>query len=159
MSDLYSIPVQTAGGQTTSLSEYKDQVVLIVNTASKCGFTKQYEGLEDLYKKYKDRGFAILGFPCNQFGKQEPGSDNEIQEFCQLNFGVSFPVYAKLDVNGAEAHPLFVELKKRAPGLLGTEGIKWNFTKFLIGKNGGSIKRYAPKDAPESLEVEIERLL
>ncbi|WP_444929642.1 glutathione peroxidase [Microbulbifer sp. SSSA002] len=159
MTDLYSIPVQTADGQTSSLAEYKDKVVLVVNTASKCGFTKQYAGLEELYKKYKDRGFAVLGFPCNQFGKQEPGSDEEIQTFCELNFGVSFPVYAKLDVNGDQAHPLFVELKKRAPGLLGTEGIKWNFTKFLIGKNGDNIKRYAPKDTPASLEAEIEQLL
>ncbi|WP_413664347.1 glutathione peroxidase [Microbulbifer sp. CNSA002] len=159
MTDLYSIPVQTADGQKTTLADYKDKVVLVVNTASKCGFTKQYAGLEDLYKKYKDRGFTVLGFPCNQFGKQEPGSDEEIQEFCELNFGVSFPVYAKLDVNGDEAHPLFVELKKRAPGLLGTEGIKWNFTKFLIGKNGENVKRYAPKDAPASLEIEIERML
>ncbi|WP_444921016.1 glutathione peroxidase [Microbulbifer sp. CnH-101-G] len=159
MSDLYSIPVKTASGETTSLEDYKGKLILVVNTASKCGFTKQYKGLEALYDQYKDRGLAVLGFPCNQFGKQEPGSDDEIQEFCELNFGVSFPVYAKLDVNGPTAHPLFVELKKRAPGLLGTEGIKWNFTKFLISKDGKEVKRYAPKDTPESLQEEIERML
>ncbi|WP_226644467.1 glutathione peroxidase [Microbulbifer variabilis] len=159
MTDLYSIPVKTASGETTSLEDYKGKLILVVNTASKCGFTKQYKGLEALYDQYKDRGLAVLGFPCNQFGKQEPGSDDEIQEFCELNFGVSFPVYAKLDVNGPTAHPLFVELKKRAPGLLGTEGIKWNFTKFLISKDGKEVKRYAPKDTPESLQEEIERML
>ncbi|WP_444891353.1 glutathione peroxidase [Microbulbifer sp. DLAB2-AA] len=159
MTDLYSIPVKTASGETTSLGDYKGKLILVVNTASKCGFTKQYKGLEALYDQYKDRGLTVLGFPCNQFGKQEPGSDDEIQEFCELNFGVSFPVYAKLDVNGPTAHPLFVELKKRAPGLLGTEGIKWNFTKFLISKDGKEIKRYAPKDTPESLQEEIERML
>ncbi|WP_444883748.1 glutathione peroxidase [Microbulbifer sp. PSTR4-B] len=159
MTDLYSIPVKTASGETTSLEDYKGKLILVVNTASKCGFTKQYKGLEALYDQYKDRGLTVLGFPCNQFGKQEPGSDDEIQEFCELNFGVSFPVYAKLDVNGPTAHPLFVELKKRAPGLLGTEGIKWNFTKFLISKDGKEIKRYAPKDTPESLQEEIERML
>ncbi|USD22181.1 glutathione peroxidase [Microbulbifer sp. DLAB2-AF] len=159
MTDLYSIPVKTASGETTSLENYKGKLILVVNTASKCGFTKQYKGLEALYDQYKDRGLTVLGFPCNQFGKQEPGSDDEIQEFCELNFGVSFPVYAKLDVNGPTAHPLFVELKKRAPGLLGTEGIKWNFTKFLISKDGKEIKRYAPKDTPESLQEEIERML
>ncbi|QFT53574.1 glutathione peroxidase [Microbulbifer sp. THAF38] len=159
MSNLYSIPVKTASGETTSLEDYKGKLILVVNTASKCGFTKQYKGLEALYDQYKDRGLAVLGFPCNQFGKQEPGSDDEIQEFCELNFGVSFPVYAKLDVNGPTAHPLFVELKKRAPGLLGTEGIKWNFTKFLISKDGKEVKRYAPKDTPESLQEEIERML
>lgn len=159
MTDLYSIPVKTAAGETATLEDYKGKLILVVNTASKCGFTKQYKGLEALYNQYKDRGLAILGFPCNQFGKQEPGSDEDIQEFCKLNFGVSFPVYAKLDVNGPSAHPLFVELKKRSPGLLGTEGIKWNFTKFLISKDGQQVNRYAPKDSPESLQTEIERML
>ncbi|WP_323846965.1 glutathione peroxidase [Microbulbifer magnicolonia] len=159
MSELYSIPLQTADGTATSLEEHKGKVLLIVNTASKCGFTPQYQGLEALHEKYKDRGLAVLGFPCNQFGKQEPGSDEEIQQFCELNYGVSFPVYAKLEVNGPAAHPLFVELKKQAPGILGTEGIKWNFTKFLVNRDGQVVKRFAPKDKPEALEVEIEQLL
>ncbi|SEA37926.1 glutathione peroxidase [Microbulbifer marinus] len=159
MSELYSIPVQAADGSTTSLEEYKGKVLLIVNTASKCGFTPQYKGLEALHNKYKDQGLAVLGFPCNQFGKQEPGSDDEIQQFCELNYGVSFPVYAKLDVNGDGAHPLFVQLKKQAPGILGTEGIKWNFTKFLVNRDGQVVKRFAPKDKPEALETEIEQLL
>lgn len=159
MSDLYSIPLQTADGRSTSLDEYKGKVLLVVNTASKCGFTPQYQGLESLYQKYRERGFAVLGFPCNQFGQQEPGSDREIQQFCELNYGVSFPVYAKLEVNGAGAHPLFVQLKKQAPGILGTEGIKWNFTKFLVDREGRVVARFAPKDKPESLEAEIEKLL
>ncbi len=159
MSELYSIPLQTADGNSASLEEHKGKVLLIVNTASKCGFTPQYKGLEALHNKYKDQGLAVLGFPCNQFGKQEPGSDEEIQQFCELNYGVSFPVYAKLDVNGPDAHPLFVQLKKQAPGILGTEGIKWNFTKFLVNRDGQVVKRFAPKDKPEALEAEIEQLL
>ncbi|MBB5212930.1 glutathione peroxidase [Microbulbifer hydrolyticus] len=159
MTDLYSIPVQANDGQATTLEDYKGKVLLIVNTASKCGFTPQYQGLEELYRKYKDQGLVILGFPCNQFGKQEPGSDSEIQEFCTLNYGVSFPVYAKLDVNGANAHPLFTQLKKAAPGILGTEGIKWNFTKFLVNRDGDVVNRYAPKDKPQDLEADIEKQL
>ncbi|WP_299941251.1 glutathione peroxidase [uncultured Microbulbifer sp.] len=159
MADLYSIPIETADGKPSSLEDYKGKLLLVVNTASQCGFTKQYKGLESLYNRYKERGLVVLGFPCNQFGNQEPGSNEEIQTFCTLNFGVSFPVYAKLDVNGPAAHPLFVQLKKRAPGLLGTEGIKWNFTKFLISRDGKDVKRFAPKDTPESLQAEIEQML
>ncbi|MDP5209440.1 MULTISPECIES: glutathione peroxidase [unclassified Microbulbifer] len=159
MADLYSIPIETADGKASSLEAYKGKLLLVVNTASQCGFTKQYKGLEALYNSYKARGLVVLGFPCNQFGNQEPGSNEEIQTFCTLNFGVSFPVYAKLDVNGPAAHPLFVELKRRAPGLLGTEGIKWNFTKFLISRDGKAVKRFAPKDTPESLQAEIEQML
>lgn len=159
MSELYSIPLQAADGSSTSLEEHRGKVLLIVNTASKCGFTPQYKGLEALHNKYNERGLAVLGFPCNQFGKQEPGSDEEIQQFCELNYGVSFPVYAKLEVNGPAANPLFAELKKQAPGILGTEGIKWNFTKFLVNRDGQVVKRFAPKDKPEALEAEIEQLL
>ncbi|WP_153039140.1 glutathione peroxidase [Microbulbifer sp. Q7] len=159
MSDIYTIPVQANDGKESTLEQYKGKVLLIVNTASKCGFTPQYKGLEELHQKYKDKGLVILGFPCNQFGKQEPGSDSEIQEFCTLNYGVSFPVYAKLDVNGADAHPLFTQLKKSAPGILGTEGIKWNFTKFLVNRDGEVVNRYAPKDKPEALAEDIEKLL
>lgn len=159
MSNLYSIPLKTQDGREATLEEYRGKVLLAVNTASKCGFTPQYKGLEALYQKYRDQGLVVLGFPCNQFGKQEPGSDDEIQEFCELNFGVSFPLFAKLDVNGPEAHPLFTELKQQAPGLLGTEGIKWNFTKFLIDRDGQVVKRFAPKDKPEDLAAEIESLL
>lgn len=159
MSNLYSIPLKTQDGREATLEEYRGKVLLAVNTASKCGFTPQYKGLEALYHKYRDQGLVVLGFPCNQFGKQEPGSDDEIQEFCELNFGVSFPLFAKLDVNGPDAHPLFTELKQQAPGLLGTEGIKWNFTKFLIDRDGQVVKRFAPKDKPEDLAAEIESLL
>ncbi|WP_406828947.1 glutathione peroxidase [Microbulbifer sp. ARAS458-1] len=159
MSDIFTIPVQTSEGKKGTLDEFKGKVLLVVNTASKCGFTPQYQGLEDLYRKYKDQGLVVLGFPCNQFGQQEPGSDNEIQEFCTLNYGVSFPIYAKVDVNGSDAHPLFSLLKKQAPGILGTEGIKWNFTKFLVGREGDVVKRYAPKDKPEQIAADIEALL
>ncbi|KUJ82661.1 glutathione peroxidase [Microbulbifer flavimaris] len=159
MSNLYEKALKTQDGRDTTLGEHAGKVLLIVNTASKCGFTPQYKGLEALYQKYRDRGLEVLGFPCNQFGKQEPGSDEEIQSFCELNFGVSFPLYSKVEVNGDNAHPLFQELKKEAPGLLGTEAIKWNFTKFLVGRDGQVVKRFAPKDKPESLEAEIEALL
>ncbi|WP_288132696.1 glutathione peroxidase [Microbulbifer sp.] len=159
MTDLYSIPLTAADGTETTLDEHRGKVLLLVNTASKCGFTPQYQGLEDLYRDYKERGFTVLGFPCNQFGQQEPGSDSDIQEFCTLNYGVSFPVYAKLDVNGEEAHPLFRHLKSEAPGILGTEAIKWNFTKFLVNREGKVEKRYAPKDKPETLAADIEKLL
>ncbi|MFD1215195.1 glutathione peroxidase [Microbulbifer celer] len=159
MTDLYSIPLTAPDGTETTLDEHRGKVLLLVNTASKCGFTPQYQGLEDLYRDYKERGFTVLGFPCNQFGQQEPGSDSDIQEFCTLNYGVSFPVYAKLDVNGEEAHPLFRHLKSEAPGILGTEAIKWNFTKFLVNREGKVEKRYAPKDKPEALAADIEKLL
>ncbi|MFI2813231.1 MULTISPECIES: glutathione peroxidase [Microbulbifer] len=159
MSDLFSIPVKAQDGSETSLAEHKGKVLLVVNTASKCGFTPQYKGLQSLYEKYRDRGLEVLGFPCNQFGGQEPGGDDEIQEFCELNFGVSFPLYSKLEVNGPGAHPLFSELKQQAPGILGTERIKWNFTKFLVNREGQVVKRFAPKDKPEALEDEIEALL
>lgn len=159
MTDLLSIPVKTREGGETSLEEHKGKVLLVVNTASKCGFTPQYKGLQALYEKYRDRGLEVLGFPCNQFGSQEPGSDEEIQQFCELNYGVSFPVYSKLEVNGPDAHPLFSRLKKEAPGILGTERIKWNFTKFLVNRDGQVVKRFAPTDKPEALEAEIESLL
>ncbi|MBY6212418.1 glutathione peroxidase [Microbulbifer agarilyticus] len=159
MSEIFSIPVEGGDGKQSTLEEYKGKVLLIVNTASKCGFTPQYQGLEELYEKYKDKGFAVLAFPCNQFGQQEPGSDSEIQEFCSLNFGVSFPVYSKLDVNGTNAHPLFTHLKQAAPGILGTEGIKWNFTKFLVNRDGEVVNRFAPKDKPAAIAADIEKLL
>lgn len=159
MSDLYQFSAKTLSNEPQDLSVYKGKVLLIVNTASKCGFTPQYQGLEGLYKKYKEQGFEVLGFPCNQFGKQEPGTSTDISEFCELNFGVSFPLYEKVDVNGADAHPLFNWLKTEAPGVFGTEGIKWNFTKFLIGRDGQVIKRFAPKDKPESLISQIEAAL
>ncbi len=156
---LYDIDVETLSGKTHSMDQYRDQVLLIVNTASKCGFTPQYAGLEELYKKFKDRGLVILGFPCNQFGQQEPGAADEIESFCQANYGVSFPMHAKIDVNGAGAHPLYQHLKKEKKGMLATEGIKWNFTKFLIGRNGEVIKRFAPNAAPASMEKDIEAAL
>ena len=159
MSTIHDFEAETITGQTIKLEDYKGKVVLIVNTASKCGFTPQFEGLETLYKKYKDRGLEILGFPCNQFGQQDPGDNGEIQEFCQLNYGVSFPMHAKVDVNGDGAHPLFQHLSSAAPGLLGTKKIKWNFTKFLVGKNGKVIDRFAPATKPEKLEQAIELAL
>jgi glutathione peroxidase len=159
MSSLYDIPVTTLSGETTDLSAFRGKVVLIVNTASQCGFTPQYAGLEALYQKYRDRGFAVLGFPCNQFGAQEPGGSAEIAAFCEKNYGVSFPMFAKIDVNGPNAHPLFVKLKNEAPGLLGTEGIKWNFTKFLLNREGQVVSRHAPTATPEGLEEPISSLL
>ena len=159
MSEVYDFSVEVLSGEAQSLSAYKGQVVLVVNTASKCGFTPQYKGLEALYQKYKERGLQVLGFPCNQFGKQEPGNAEEIGGFCERNFGVSFPLFAKVEVNGDNAHPLFMHLKQQAPGILGTESIKWNFTKFLVGRDGQVVKRFAPKDKPESLESAIEALL
>ena len=146
-------------GTPVDLAMYKGQVVLVVNTASECGFTKQYKGLEVVYQQFHDKGVAVLGFPCNQFGGQEPGSESEIGAFCEKNFGVTFPLFAKVDVNGENAHPLFQHLKKAAPGLLGTERIKWNFTKFLIAKDGSVYKRYAPATKPEELVADIEKLL
>ncbi|MDN3638545.1 glutathione peroxidase [Simiduia curdlanivorans] len=156
---MYQFSAPRLSAEPEDFSAYKGKVLLIVNTASKCGFTPQYKGLEALYKKYKDQGFEVLGFPCNQFGKQEPGDSAEISEFCELNFGVTFPLYAKVDVNGETAHPLFNWLKAEAPGVFGTEGIKWNFTKFLIGRDGKVIKRFAPKDKPEALESELKAAL
>jgi glutathione peroxidase len=144
----------TLTGADRSLADYAGQVVLVVNTASKCGFTPQYAGLEELYKAHKDEGFVVLGFPCNQFGAQEPGSADEIEEFCQLNYGVSFPMFEKVDVNGDDEHPLFGWLKSEKSGLLGGR-IKWNFTKFLIGRDGQVIERYAPTTKPEDLEKDV----
>ncbi|MCV6615103.1 MAG: glutathione peroxidase [Cellvibrionaceae bacterium] len=159
MSDIYQFEVNDNQGQSHSMAEYKDKVLLIVNTASKCGFTPQYKGLEKLYQQYKDQGLVILGFPCNQFAGQEPEDDAGISEFCELNFGVTFPLMSKLEVNGDGAHPLFNHLKQEAPGLLGSKRIKWNFTKFLVSKDGQQISRFAPKDKPESLAGKIEALL
>ncbi len=159
MSSVYDFETESINGARKSLADYKGQVLLVVNTASKCGFTPQFEGLENLYKKYKDKGLTILGFPCNQFGKQDPGSNGEIQEFCQLNYGVSFPMHAKVDVNGNDTHPLFQHLKTAAPGLLGSTKIKWNFTKFLIDREGNVVERFAPATAPEKIEAKIQAML
>ena len=149
-----------ASDESVNLCEaYEGKVVLVVNTASKCGFTPQFEGLEEMYQKFKDRGLEILGFPCNQFGNQDPGSNEEITEFCQLNYGVSFPMHAKIDVNGKTAHPLFQQLKSAAPGILGSQSIKWNFTKFLVDGSGRVLKRFAPTTTPAQIEKEIEALL
>ncbi len=156
---VYEFHVQNNEGKEVSLMDYQDQVLLIVNTASKCGFTPQYRGLEELYERFKDRGFSVLGFPCNQFGEQEPGSNEEIQHFCQLNYNVKFPVFAKIDVNGPTAHPLYKYLTKNAPGILHTEPIKWNFTKFLVSRDGHVIKRFAPATTPEAIVNEIEQVL
>ena len=155
---LFDIPCTTLSGEQKTLADYAGKAVLVVNTASKCGFTPQYKGLEALWQQYKDQGLVILGFPCNQFGKQEPGDEAAISEFCELNFGVTFPLFKKIEVNGSQAHPLFVQLKKRAPGVLGSQGIKWNFTKFLVGPDG-KVKRYAPATKPEALKADIEKLL
>lgn len=157
--ELYTHPITLNNGEQTTLEQYKGKVLLIVNTASKCGFTPQYEGLEALYRKHKDRGFEVLGFPCDQFGHQEPGSDSDIAQFCSLNFGVSFPLFKKTNVNGPDANPLFEALKQDAPGLLGTKRIKWNFTKFLVNAEGKVLKRYAPTVKPEAIEKEIVKLL
>lgn len=158
-STVYDFSCQTATGKKQSLEDYRGKVLLVVNTASKCGFTPQFAGLEKLYEQFRDRGFAILGFPCNQFGKQDPGSNDEIMEFCQLNYGVSFPMFGKIDVNGGSADPLFKHLKQAAPGALGSQGIKWNFTKFLIDGEGNVVKRYAPTTKPEDIASDIEPLL
>ena len=157
--DIYQHNVTRNNGQATTLEAYKGKVLLIVNTASKCGFTPQYEGLEALYKKHKESGLEILGFPCDQFGHQEPGSDDDIAQFCTMNFGVTFPLFKKTEVNGPNANPLFVELKDKAPGLLGSKRIKWNFTKFLINAEGKVLKRYAPTAKPSDIEKDIVKLL
>lgn len=158
-SNLYSFQVKQADGAYMKLSQHQGKVVLVVNVASQCGFTPQYEGLEELYKKYHNAGLEILGFPTNQFGGQEPGSDDEIQSFCELNFGVTFPVLAKIDVNGKHADPVYDWLKSSAPGILGTEAIKWNFTKFLVGRDGNVIERYSPQTKPKDIEKDIEAAL
>ena len=150
---------RSLSGEEIDLSRYKGKVLVIVNTASKCGFTNQYAGLEELYEKYKDKGLEILGFPCNQFGGQEPGSEEEIANFCQKNYGVDFQMFEKVDVNGSDAHPLYKFLTHEAPGALKTEAIKWNFTKFLVDKNGKVLKRFAPNVAPKDLESDIEKQL
>ena len=146
-------------GEPVDLSQYKGKVLLIVNTASACGFTPQYKGLEQIYRQFRDQGVVVLGFPCNQFGGQEPGDEAAIGAFCEKNYGVTFPLFAKIDVNGSNADPLFTQLKKDAPGLLGTEAIKWNFTKFLVGKDGKAVTRFAPSTKPEALAGAIEKLL
>jgi len=159
MTTVYDFSAQTIDGKTRRLADYRGKVLLVVNTASKCGFTPQYKELEALYERYRERGFAVLGFPCNQFGAQEPGPESQIAEFCETNYGVSFPLFAKVDVNGAGAHPLFKHLTSAKKGLLGSESIKWNFTKFLIGRDGSVLDRYAPATAPESIARDIERAL
>jgi len=156
MTCVYDFEAQSMDGAPVPLSQYAGKVLLIVNTASACGFTPQFAGLEALHQQYADRGLVVLGFPCNQFGRQDPGSNDEIAGFCQRNYGVSFPMMAKIDVNGAEATPLYRWLTAEAPGILGTKAIKWNFTKFLIGRDGEVIRRYAPTDKPESLAKDIE---
>ena len=159
MTDITDIPVKAADGTTTDLSGEAGKVMLIVNVASKCGFTPQYEGLEVLQEKYREKGFTVLGFPCNQFGAQEPGDAEEIASFCKLTYDVDFPIFAKIDVNGDDAAPLYKHLKDEAPGLLGSKAIKWNFTKFLIDRSGKVVKRYAPQTKPEELNRDIEALL
>jgi glutathione peroxidase len=156
---LLSIPCITLQGASKTLTDFPARVYLVVNTASKCGFTPQYQGLEQLWQRYRERGLVVIGFPCNQFGKQEPGDGQQIADFCELNYGVSFPLFSKVEVNGANTHPLFVELKRCAPGLLGSRCIKWNFTKFLFTAEGGKVMRFAPTTKPEQLVENIEKLL
>ncbi|MBX9800878.1 MAG: glutathione peroxidase [Burkholderiaceae bacterium] len=159
MSTVYDFTPNSLAGSAVDLAQYRGKVLLIVNTASKCGFTPQYQGLEAVYQQFRDQGVEVLGFPCNQFGSQEPGDAAEIGAFCEKNYGVSFPLFAKIDVNGDNADPLYKYLKHAAPGLLGSEGIKWNFTKFLIRKDGSVFKRYAPQTKPEELTDDIKKLL
>ena len=159
MKSIYDFEALQMSGQSLALSEMRGQVMLIVNTASACGFTPQFGGLEKLHQAYQHQGLAVLGFPCNQFGGQDPGSNESIARFCQLNYGVSFPMMTKIEVNGPQAHPLYQWLCAEAPGLLGSKAIKWNFTKFLIGRNGAVLKRYAPMDKPEKLASDIEAAL
>ena len=159
MPSVYDFTAKTIDGEEKSLAEFRGKPMLIVNTASKCGFTPQYTGLEALWRKHAPEGLVVLGFPCDQFGHQDPGNEEEIRNFCSLNYDVSFPMFAKVDVNGDGAHPLFRHLKKEAKGLLGTEGIKWNFTKFLVDRNGKVVKRYAPTDTPEAIEKELPKVL
>lgn len=152
---LYDIDLVTINGTPKKMGVYRGKTLLIVNVASQCGFTPQYEGLQALYEQFKDRGFVVLGFPCNQFGQQEPGGEAEIAQFCTSKFSVTFPMFAKIDVNGANAHPLYQYLKSEKPGILGTEAIKWNFTKFLVGPDGTVLKRYAPSDKPEMIQADL----
>jgi glutathione peroxidase len=159
MTTAHDFEARSLDGKPVALRDYRGKVLLIVNTASKCGFTPQYEGLEQLYRKYHDRGLEVLGFPCNQFGEQEPGSASDIGSFCQKNYGVSFPMFEKIDVNGPAAHPLYGWLKRTARGLLGTQRIKWNFTKFLLDREGKVVERYAPLTKPQALTRDIEALL
>jgi glutathione peroxidase len=156
---IYDFEAASIAGQPAQLASQRGKVLLVVNTASKCGFTPQFAGLEELWKTYRDKGLVVIGFPSNQFGAQDPGPNDEIAEFCQINYGVSFPMMAKVDVNGEQAHPLWKWLTAEAPGILGTKSIKWNFTKFLVGKNGQVIKRFAPNDSPESMKGDIEAAL
>jgi len=156
---IYDFEVNTLKGEEESLSKYKGKVLLVVNTASKCGFTPQYKGLQELYEKFKDRGFEVLGFPSNQFAGQEPGESDEIAEYCEINYGVTFPMFEKIDVKGDEAHPLFKYLSKEAPGVLGSKSVKWNFTKFLVDQDGRVLKRFAPKTTPQQIESDISKLL
>lgn len=156
---VYDFSAKTIIGEDKSLKDYEGKALLIVNVASKCGFTPQYKGLQEVYDKYKDQGLEILGFPCNQFGGQEPGTEADITSFCELNYGVNFPMFAKVDVKGDKAHPLYTYMTEQAPGLLGMKAVKWNFTKFLIGKDGKVVGRFAPQTKPIDLEVEIEKVL
>ncbi|MBL4838169.1 MAG: glutathione peroxidase [Kordiimonadaceae bacterium] len=159
MTSVHDFTCPRLTGKEQPLAEYKGNVMLVVNTASKCGFTPQFEGLETLYKDLKDKGLVVLGFPCNQFGKQDPGKNDEIGDFCQINYGVSFPMFSKIEVNGDNTDPLYKHLKAEKAGIFGTERIKWNFTKFLVNKEGDVVKRFAPKDKPESIRSAIEALL
>ncbi len=156
---IYDFSVDDIAGKPVALERYRGKVLLIVNTASKCGFTPQYKGLEALYRKYRSQGLEVLGFPCNQFGAQEPGSAEEIESFCEINYGVTFPLFAKVDVNGDDAAPLYRHLKRERPGLLGSEAIKWNFTKFLVDREGKVVERYAPNTEPAALSADVENLL
>jgi glutathione peroxidase len=159
MTDLYDFSLENIDGSKATMADYRNKVLLVVNTASRCGFTPQYAGLEALYRKYKDQGFAVLGFPCNQFGAQEPGEGAQIAEFCEKSYGVSFPLFAKIAVNGAQAHPLFAHLKREAPGLLGSEMIKWNFTKFLLDRQGKVVARYASITTADEIESAVIPLI
>jgi glutathione peroxidase len=159
MNTVYDFKAVDIDGAELPLADFTGKVLLVVNTASKCGFTPQYTGLETLHQKYGDRGFAVLGFPCDQFGSQEPGNEEEIKNFCSLTYDVTFPMFSKVNVNGEEAHPLFKHLKKEARGVLGTEAIKWNFTKFLIDREGNVVRRYAPTDKPEKIEKDLVAML
>jgi glutathione peroxidase len=159
MASIYDFTVNDIHGKPVKLDRYRGKLMLIVNTASECGFTPQYKGLEAMYEKLHDKGLEVLGFPCNQFGGQEPGGEKEIAQFCELNYGVTFPMFAKVDVNGDKAAPLYKFLKSEKPGLLGSEAIKWNFTKFLVDREGNVVKRYAPNDTPESIAKDVEKVL
>ena len=159
MSTAHDFSAKLATGEEASLAQFQGQVLLIVNTASKCGFTPQYTGLESLQQRYGSRGFSVLAFPCNQFGAQEPGSEDEIQSFCEMNYQTTFPLFSKIEVNGAASHPLFTHLKEQAPGVLGSKRIKWNFTKFLVDQRGAVVKRYGPSTKPEAIAADIEALL